>query len=137
MIKFSLKCAEDHRFDSWFQSAAAFDKLAHAGMITCVECGNTEIVKDVMAPNVQSARRDDIGAPDISAQHPIARMRARIEANSEYVGKDFASKARQMHDGTIPDRPIYGEAHVDEARKLVEEGVPILPLPFRPARKMN
>ena len=138
MIKFSLKCAEDHRFDSWFQSAAAFDKLARAGMITCVECGNTDIVKDIMAPSVRPTRHTDVApAPDASAQHPIARMRAKIEASSEYVGKDFARKAREMHDGTIPERPIYGEAHVDEARKLVEDGVPILPLPFRPARKMN
>ncbi len=146
MIKFSLKCAEDHRFDSWFQSAASFDKLARAGLVTCAECGSTDITKGVMAPSVQSARgaapdapraASTLTTPETAAQRAIAALREKVEANSEYVGKDFARKAREMHDGTAPERAIYGEARVDEARKLVEDGVQILPLPFRPARKVN
>jgi len=39
MIQFTLKCEADHRFDSWFQSAAAFDKLHDAGMVSCAVCG--------------------------------------------------------------------------------------------------
>lgn len=142
MIKFSLKCAEDHSFDSWFQSAASFDKLARAGLVTCAECGSTDITKGIMAPSVQAARRAATGArtltaPETTAERAIAALRENVEANSEYVGKDFARKAREMHDGTAPERAIYGEARVGEARKLVEDGVPILPLPFRPSRKVN
>ncbi len=146
MIKFSLKCAENHSFDSWFQSAASFDKLARSGLVTCAECGSMDVTKGIMAPSVQSTRgaapgaprtASPLAAPETAAQHAIARLREKVEANSEYVGTDFARKAREMHDGTAPERAIYGEARIDEARKLVEDGVPILPLPFRPVRKVN
>ena len=42
-----------------------------------------------------------------------------------------------MHDGEKPHRPIYGEAKPEEAKKLVEDGVPALPLPFIPKQKTN
>ncbi len=146
MIKFSLKCAENHSFDSWFQSAESFDKLARAGLVTCADCGSTDITKGIMAPNVQSGRgtapdtspsNSPLVAPKSAAQLAITQLREKIEANSEYVGTDFARKAREMHDGSAPERPIYGEARADEARKLVEDGVQIVPLPFRPMRKVN
>lgn len=147
MIKFSLKCAQDHRFDSWFQSADAYDKLARRGMISCTLCGDTNIEKSIMAPNVQAGRtsRSKNGAtpsnalsiPASRAEQVLAEMRRTIEKNSEYVGTDFVREARQMHEGKAPERSIHGEARIDEARKLVEDGVQIMPLPFRPVRKVN
>jgi hypothetical protein len=67
----------------------------------------------------------------------MAALRRKIEANSDYVGTNFAAEARRMHDGDSPARAIHGEARPAEARKLIEDGVPILPLPFGPARKVN
>ena len=52
MIKFSLKCDQDHQFESWFKSAAAFDALAQAGHLTCALCGSTKVTKGMMAPRV-------------------------------------------------------------------------------------
>ncbi|MFX0542585.1 DUF1178 family protein [Roseovarius sp. S4756] len=146
MIKFSLKCAQDHRFDSWFQSADAFDTLSGRGMVSCAVCGITDVEKTIMAPSVRSGRKGDaedaprahaLAAPSTPAEQAMAELRRRIEANSEYVGTDFAKQARQMHEGDAPTRSIHGEARLGEARKLVEDGVPILPLPFRPVRKVN
>ena len=42
-----------------------------------------------------------------------------------------------MHDGEVPHRPIYGDVKPDEAKKLIEDGVPALPLPFIPKQKTN
>jgi hypothetical protein len=67
----------------------------------------------------------------------ITALRAELEANSDYVGSDFASQARAMYLGEIPDRAIHGEAAPAEAKALIEDGVPILPLPFIPGRKTN
>ncbi|HSF62903.1 MAG TPA: DUF1178 family protein, partial [Paracoccaceae bacterium] len=64
-------------------------------------------------------------------------LRREVEANSEYVGVEFATEARRIHAGTAPERAIYGEARPEEARKLIEDGVPVAPLPFLPARKVN
>lgn len=67
----------------------------------------------------------------------LSAMRQEIENNSEYVGMNFATEARAMHVGERPERAIYGEARLDEARKLLEDGVPVAPLPFLPKRKAN
>ena len=42
-----------------------------------------------------------------------------------------------MHAGEAPERPIHGEAKLEDARKMMEDGLPVAPLPFLPARKVN
>lgn len=144
MIKFSLKCDQNHRFDSWFQSSGAFDALAQAGHLTCPECGSSQITKELMAPRV-STRDDTPDAPSVPAitnppeevARAIAELRQKVEKNSDYVGDRFASEARAIHDGDVPERAIHGEAKPEEARALIEDGIEIMPLPFAPKRKMQ
>lgn len=147
MIRYALKCTEGHRFDSWFQSAAAFDKLEGAGMISCAVCGSAEVRKDLMAPSVSAGESPGVTAPaaperPLSAPaHPaeqvLRRMRAFVEKHSENVGRNFVHEARAIHTGDAPARPIHGKARPEEARKLLEEGVPVAPLPFDPEAKSN
>lgn len=134
MIRFHLKCDEDHEFESWFQSGEAFDKLVAANMVNCTACGTTKVRKTIMAPAVSTSSR--ITAPKPS-EADLAALREKVEAHSDYVGKGFAKEARDMHDGLVPERPIYGEANLNEARKLVEDGIPVVPLPFMPRKKTN
>ncbi|WP_108816403.1 DUF1178 family protein [Loktanella sp. Alg231-35] len=133
MIRFHLKCDQGHQFESWFQSGAAFDKLVKANMVSCTTCGSTQVRKTMMAPAVSTS--SDITAP--KPQDSIAELRDKVEANSDYVGGAFAKEARDMHDGLVPDRPIYGEANLKEAKKLVDDGIPVMPLPFVPRKKTN
>lgn len=140
MIRYTLKCAKGHDFDSWFQSAAAFDKLVAAGHLACAICGETGVEKALMAPAVAQAAppvRPNLSAPHSPVEAALAELRRQVEANSEYVGLGFAAEARAMHEGTTPARSIYGEAKPEEARKLLEDGVPVAPLPFLPDRKAN
>ncbi|NRB17635.1 MAG: DUF1178 family protein [Rhodobacteraceae bacterium] len=178
MIQYSLKCEAGHTFDSWFQSAAGFDKLAANGLISCAVCGSGSVEKAIMAPRVRPGRNavSGRGEPDVAAakgsdgdrsaqagakgpgsglavgnpsaagalsrpaneaERAIAELRRKVEDNSDYVGKDFVTQARAMHDGDAPGRAIYGEAKLDEAKALIEEGIPVMPLPFRPHRKTN
>ena len=67
----------------------------------------------------------------------MAMLRKHVEETSDYVGESFATTARKMHEGEIPHRSIYGEAKVEDARKLVEDGIPVAPLPFRVSRKLS
>lgn len=146
MIQYALKCADGHTFDSWFQSASAYDKLAASGMVTCVICGGGGVDKAVMTPRVQSSARQtqtaEAGAGPLSqpanpAEQALAALKRQIEENSDYVGKNFATEARAIHEGAAPERSIYGEARIDEAKALVQEGIPVAPLPFTPGRKAN
>jgi len=138
MIRFSLKCDQGHRFDSWFQSADVFDRLCGAQMLACSVCGSQDVEKALMAPQVQGTRdAQALTAPTVAAEHLVAEFRRKVEAHADYVGPRFAQEARDMHDGTTPERAIYGEANGEEARRLTEDGIPILPLPFPTRRKTN
>lgn len=145
MIRYTLKCAEDHDFESWFASAEAFAALQAQGRVGCPVCGSGRVEKALMAPAVRPARKgtrtpDAAGAlsrPASEVEAALAQMRRQVEENSEYVGMNFVTEARAMHDGDTPERPIYGEARIDEARALLDDGVPIAPLPFMPPRRVN
>lgn len=130
MIRFHLKCDQDHSFESWFQSGAAFDKLLAAQMINCPECGATKVSKSIMAPAVSSL-------PDTAENTALAKFRDAVESQADYVGDQFAKEARDMHDGRKAARPIYGQAKLEDARKLAEDGLPVMPLPFIPRKKTN
>ncbi len=143
MIRYTLKCGAGHGFDSWFKSVEGFSALLAAGQMECPVCGSGEIEKELMAPAVRSARKSEAAArPDLSApasalEEKIAALKRQIEANSDYVGMNFVAEARAIHAGEAPERAIHGEAKPDEARAMIEEGLPVAPLPFLPARKVN
>ena len=143
MIKYTLKCDQDHQFDSWFQSFDAFETLAKTGHLACSLCGSAAVERALMAPSVQpNAKAPERQAPDLKTpqsdvETAMTQMRQEVESNSEYVGVSFAQEARKMHDGDAPERAIYGEAKLDDAKKLIEDGVPVAPLPFMPKRKAN
>jgi len=160
MIRYMLKCDQDHQFESWFRSADAFDTLCAQAQVSCPICGSEKVTKAMMAPRVSTTRvtGDTPSAqPDpapaqitshtapLAPDHPtpeqieraMAKLRAEVEQNSDYVGVEFADEARKIHTGDAPARAIYGEANFEDTKALLEDGVPILPLPFLPKRKMN
>lgn len=117
MIKFNLKCERGHGFDSWFGSNSDFEKLQLRGLVSCVICGSCDVSKAVMAPRVA-----------VEAKAPDLREKPLIDD----VGAKFPEEARKMHYGDAPERPIMGQAKLEEARALLEEGVPVLPMGIKP-----
>jgi hypothetical protein len=144
MIRYALRCKDDHRFDAWFGSSADYDRLKAAGHVACAVCGSASVEKDLMAPAIaggEGRAAEERAVPDLSrpaspAEQALAELRRRIEAEAEHVGRDFPREARRIHAGEAEKRPIWGEARPEEARALVEEGVPITPLPYA-ARRTN
>lgn len=116
-------------------------------MVTCAVCGDTDVQKAIMAPRVRPARsaakapeavaEAPLSAPASPSEQALADLKKQVEANSDYVGDKFATEARAMHDGDTPERAIYGEAKPEDAKSLIEDGIPVVPLPFMPGRKSN
>lgn len=142
MIRYDLKCAEGHGFEAWFASSSAFDEQADRGLVSCAVCGSADVRKALMAPRVpakaSSAEPDAkpmLNAPvQAEVAKRLAELRREVEKSSDYVGKDFASEARRIHLGESEQRSIWGEATKEEAKSLVEDGVPVAPLPPMPKR---
>lgn len=135
MIRYALRCEGEHRFDAWFASGAEYDRLKAAGHVSCAVCGGTGVEKDLMAPGVGGAAPDTkdpapLSRPASPAEQALSELRRRIEANSENVGRNFAKEARRIHEGLAPERSIIGEARPAEARRLIEDGIPIAPVPW-------
>jgi hypothetical protein len=140
MIRYDMICTRGHRFDGWFQSAAGFDGLKVGGHLSCAICGDDRVEKALMAPAVAQAapmKKPGITAPRDAREAALTALREKVEAGSDYVGMNFVAEARAIHAGEAPERSIYGEARADEARALIEDGVPVAPLPFMPTRKAH
>ena len=138
MIRFNLSCADGHRFDSWFQSSDAFESLQRKGHLSCAVCGSAAVDKALMAPAVAASEG---AAPTRETASKAAAaseaLRKKVEETSDYVGPRFADEARAMYLGEVPHRSIYGEARGDEAKALIEDGIPVAPLPFIPRKRSN
>jgi hypothetical protein len=142
MIQYTLKCDQDHHVESWFQSAAAYDALEKAGHLSCATCGSSKITKALMAPRVRVSEETTAKVPVLSEpagekEQALEAFRKKVEESSDYVGDRFVKEARAIHIGDAPERSIYGEARLDQAKELIEEGVPLMPLPFRPKQKLT
>jgi hypothetical protein len=158
MILYRLRCKKGHQFDAWFANGPAFDKQEKAGLLSCPNCGTSKVSKAPMAPSIakssksKATRRREGEAPaEATAQAPAAakpetqrvaadrefaaamrKLRAEVEAKSEYVGPRFSEEARKIHYEEAPARGIHGEATADEAKALRDEGIEFYPLPILP-----
>ena len=141
MIVFDLVCGQGHVFEAWFGSSADYESQLERGLVSCAICGASEVCKAVMAPNVGAkGNRAPAVVPMRSGPPAPAELKAALAAlakaqakaleGSEHVGARFAVEARAIHDGDAPERAIHGQATVEEAKALVEDGIPVLPLPL-------
>jgi hypothetical protein len=159
MIHYQLRCENGHAFDGWFRDSAAFETQAAAGFVECPTCASTKVERALMAPAIPKKGRPARAArpeappeppkpetppappaplPAVAARMPaelraaLAKLRAEVEKNCDYVGPDFAEEARKIHRGDAEPRGIYGETSPEEAEALREEGVEFASVPWVP-----
>lgn len=134
MIKYDLICRQAHEFEGWFSSSSDYETQRKKRLVQCPHCGTAKVEKAIMAPNVSTSRRKEaivskrkeaMAVMNKAAQ----KIRKEIEDKCDYVGDKFADEARAIHYGEKETRSIYGQATVEEATDLQDEGVSIAPLP--------
>ena len=149
MIVFDLSCANGHVFEGWFGSSGDFESQKDRGLLACPRCGNEDVIKAPMAPAVPRKGGHDAPVrmsgeggsdqpmsnapmtPEVrAALAKLAEAQARALKSSKWVGKKFAEDARAMHYGERDAEPIHGEASIEDARSLIDEGIDVAPLPF-------
>jgi len=163
MIVFDLTCDNGHPFEGWFGSSGDFSSQQEQGLLVCPQCGSADIIKAPMAPavprkgNQGTARSQEmqIEEPPQEASRPVANAplppevaaalgklaeaQAKALKDSKWVGKEFAEQSRAMHYGERDHEAIHGEASLEDAKDLIDEGVQIapLPMPIAPPEKLN
>ncbi len=134
MIKYDLICEKEHEFEAWFRDSAAFDEQSAKKKVVCPFCGSKKVSKAIMAPRVSSKTRAKGKQSMLAGQQAkLAKMmsefRDHVEKTHDYVGDQFPEEARKIHYGETEHRDIYGEASLEDAKELVDEGVPVAPIP--------
>jgi len=141
MIRYALACDHEHEFEGWFGSSTDFDDQQGRGLLECPMCASKMVRKQIMAPAVAGTKRTVRDLPAAKVQSMMmeaaGRIRAHVEENFDDVGDSFAAEARAIHEGRAEDRGIYGQATPREVRDLVEDGVPVAPLPPEPLKKSD
>lgn len=155
MIVYDLVCTHGHRFEGWFGSSADYEDQRTRGLLSCPTCGVSDVSKAPMAPAVPAKgnSRADVIPPETArpmantpmppevqkALASLAKAQAEALKQSTWVGDRFAEESRAMHYGERDETPIHGQATLAEAKALIEEGVPVAPLPFpvAPPNKLN
>lgn len=133
MIVFDLQCHDGgETFEAWFRSSADYDEQRAAWLVQCPVCLSANIAKAPMAPRV----------PRKGSDHPIAKIAAlqtELLKDSRWVGDEFADTARAMHLGEIEAAQVHGNATIEQAKSLIDDGISVapLPLPVRPPSQIN
>ena len=154
MIVLDLSCANEHRFEGWFASSAAFEDQRARDLVTCPVCNTTEVRRLPSAPYVQtrsvqtpapsgsqasavpvaSARAPaapvtSTGMPSATAVAELLGTLRRMAKSAEDVGERLPEEARRIHYGEAEARDIRGAASRDEVEELLEEGIMLVPVP--------
>jgi len=133
VIVFDLQCRDGGEiFEAWFRSSTEYEEQRAAGIVQCPFCQSANVEKAPMAPRL----------PRKGSDNPLARLAAlqsEMLKGSRWVGDRFAETARAMHAGEMEREQVHGNATLEQAKSLVDEGVPVapLPLPVRPPSQIN
>ena len=135
MIKYNLKCSNDHEFESWFADSSEFEKLNKKRLLECIYCHSKKIKKTIMAPMLSVAKKDKKNLEKIDKafennKENLIRIRNYIEKNFEFVGKNFSKKVREVYYDKENNKKIYGTTTPKERQDLAEEGIDLISIPW-------
>ena len=139
MIVFKLYCNTcSAEFEGWFENNKEFESQKKKKIINCPSCNSISINKSLMAPNLSkksnSSKENKIKK---SMTNNIKKFKKIVEKNFDYVGDNFTEEAKKMKYGEKDERPIYGEATIEQTKELVEEEIDVVPLPWGSKKDTN
>ena len=135
MIKYILKCENEHEFESWFSNSSEFEKLNKKNLLECIFCSSNNIEKSIMAPRISGSKLKDEGEDlldkkFIKQRNNLLKLREHIEKNFEYVGDKFSEKVREVYYDRKTKKSIYGTTTPEEREELADEGIDLLSVPW-------
>ena len=135
MIKYNLKCHNNHEFESWFSNSDEFEKLNKKNFLECIYCTSKKISKSIMAPMISSSKNNFESIVSTNEyfkneKNKLLQIRNFIERNFDYVGNDLSKKAREVYYDKKSNKAIYGTATPKEKEELAEEGIDLISIPW-------
>ena len=135
MIKYNLKCENDHEFESWFSDSQEYDKLDKKKLLECIYCSSNRIKKSIMSPMISGKKlnSDSFNIFDrklLDDRDKLLKLRRYVENNFEFVGNKLSKKVREVYYDKKNNKSIYGTTTSKERDELAEEGIDLLSIPW-------
>ena len=135
MIKYNLKCNNNHEFESWFSDSNEFNKLNKKKLLECIYCSSNKIQKSIMSPMVSGIKFSEdnktlLNQKLLNEKNQLIKLREHIEKNFEFVGDKFSEKVRDVYYDKETKKSIYGTTTPEEKKELEEEGIDLLSIPW-------
>ena len=136
MIKYLLKCADKHEFESWFSNSKEYEKLKKRKLIECIFCKSKEVEKSIMSPYVGGKKKNKDNntfesKEFIKIKKEVQKIHKFVEKNFEFVGEKFPKKVREIYYDNKENKNIYGTASLKEREELEEEGINLASIPWK------
>ena len=134
MIKYNLKCSNEHEFESWFSDSSEFEKLKNKKLLECIYCSSNNIQKSIMSPMISGtkSKQDQVYLDeDLSDQrNKLLKLRKYVEKNFEFVGDKFSKRVKEIYYDKNSKKSIYGTTTQEEREELADEGIDLLSIPW-------
>jgi hypothetical protein len=135
MIKYNLKCENNHEFESWFLDSKEFEKLKEKKLLECIYCNSKKVKKSIMAPMIslpETYNKDNknIETTIKDEREKLKKIRQYIEKNFEYVGSNFSKRVREIYYDKKSKKKIYGTTSPKDREELSEEGIELFSIPW-------
>ena len=135
MIKYNLKCHNDHEFESWFSNSKEYDNLNKKGLLECIYCSSKKINKSIMSPTIFNSKEKNEQIETTNENFKdkkikLLNLRKYIEKNFDYVGNEFSKKVREVYYDKKNKKSIYGTTTAKERDELAEEGIDLISIPW-------
>ena len=135
MIKYNLKCNNNHEFESWFSDSIEFEKLKKKDLLECIFCSSKKISKSIMSPMISVASEKNYKITKLNKilkeeKKQLLKIRNFIEKNFEYVGDNLSQRVRDIYYDKNSKKTIYGTTTTEERKELAEEGIDLISIPW-------
>ena len=134
MIKYLLKCRNNHEFESWFSNSKEYEKLKKKKLIECIFCESSDINKSIMSPNIVGKKIIDNNifndAEFVKIKKDLKKIKKYVEKNFEFVGDRFSREIREIYYDSSNNKKIYGTVNPTERKDLDEEGIELASIPW-------
>tara|TARA_B100000963_G_scaffold87828_1_gene75395 strand:+ start:9570 stop:9992 length:423 start_codon:yes stop_codon:yes gene_type:complete len=135
MIKYNLKCINNHEFESWFSNSKEYEKLNKKNLLECIYCSTNKIQKTIMSPmvSVVKSKGENVNLLNrslSSEKDKLLKLRDYVEKNFQFVGDKFSEKVREVYYDKKTQKKIYGTTTSKQREELAEEGIDLLSIPW-------
>ena len=141
MIRYQLRCKNDHKFDGWFPNIAEFERQQKKDLLICPMCDTKRVDRAIMAPAVGKTKTqkkktndytdqitNDTMIPAAQAKNILRRIRKHIVTEFDNVGNTFVKEYRKFEKGERDDK-FYGTPSQEEVKTLLDEGTDLFHVP--------